>query len=147
VVWTNVGTASHTASDPTGMGLFDTGALPVGWSGWTTFVAAGRYPVAVDGITRGKVAVPVGTSRVNGGTKTEFTITWASAVAPGGYAYDVQLRRPGGSWKTWRDGISWRSAVFRPDAGAGTYRFRARLVLLADGSHPAWSAARAIHVG
>jgi hypothetical protein len=146
VVWDNVGTAAHRVSDPSGMELFDSGELPAGWSGWFTFDAAGRYAVALDGVQTGRIDVPIGSDRMRGKLSYRFTITWAAVTAPTGWAYDVQIRRPGKDWHLWRDDVVRRRDTFKADAGVGTYRFRARLVRLSNDAHSGWSAPRAIDV-
>ncbi len=54
-------------------------------------------------------------------------VTWSSAAPPGGYVFDVKIKRPASSYVTWQSGVSTLSASVVPDAGVGTYSFRARL--------------------
>jgi hypothetical protein len=130
------------------MSLWTTGWLPVGWPGWSSFSAAATYryddPAAPDHV--GEVRVRVGASPRRGSRSTTFAITWASSAAEAGFAYDVQIRRPGRSWRVWKDAASKPSGHFTADAGRGTYRFRARLVELHVG-HAAWSPVTSIRVG
>jgi plastocyanin len=129
-IWDNAGTIERGSSDVSAMTLWDTGLLPVGWSGWSTFTAAGRYRYAdpADVSHTGAVVVRVGAAPHEGLRASSFTITWASQAADAGFAYDVQIRRPGGRWRAWKHRVTRASASFTPDAGRGTYRFRARLV-------------------
>ena len=65
----------------------------------------------------------------SGATSTSVSVTWASQPAPAGFAYDVQVQRPGGGEFTdLHTGTTAASGAFTPDAGKGTYSFRARLV-------------------
>ena len=76
-------------------------------------------------------------------------VTWASAGAPSGSGFDVQLKPPGSrDWITWQSGVTSLSAQFGPNdplwAGTGKYAFRARLRQLATGSAAGYSAAKSI---
>src|SRR5207245_10197155 len=91
--------------------------------------AAGSYAV-LDQVTALTGTVKVGLTALpsSGGTSTTFTVTWANQTAPSGYLYDVQIKRPrGGGWMSWHTKYAPASATFTPDAGTGTYQFRARL--------------------
>jgi hypothetical protein len=65
-------------------------------------------------------------------------VRWASSPAAAGFAYDVQIRRPGGSWSSYRDDGTTGSATFVPNK-RGTYRFRAAMVSTATTARSAWS--------
>jgi len=147
-VWDSAGTVARGAADDSAMALWDTGLLPVGWSGWFVFTAAGRYTYTdpADATHAGVVTVRIGTSPHRGHLATSFTITWASHVADTGFAYDVQIRRPDGSWRSWKHHVMRASDAFSPNAGRGTYRFRARLVRVGV-DHTGWSPASSIKVG
>ena len=148
VVWDNLGTVPHGAVDTSPMALWDTGSFAVSGSGWKTFIAAGvyRYADPADATHVGAVVVPPTASPSTGKRTTSFTVTWASKQALAGFAYDVQIRRPGAAWRSWKARVTRASASFGADAGRGTYRFRARLVKLAGG-HAGWSPADAVRVG
>jgi len=148
VVWDNLGTVPRGATDASAMSLWNTGLLPVSSSGWRTFVAAGvyRYADPADATHAGAVVVPVAASPAKGTRATTFTVTWAAKRAPAGFGYDVQIRRPGSAWRSWKPLSTRAGAPFRADTGRGTYRFRARLVKLAGG-HAGWSPADAVRVG
>jgi glucose/arabinose dehydrogenase/plastocyanin len=151
VNWVFNGPSVHTATDASGMGLFDSGSKGPGTNYRFGFVAAGSYayrctihPVAMQGI----VAVPMQITPSAGGTGAQFTVTWAATPAPAGFDYDVQLLRPG--WRSfvdWRANQTARNGTFSPDAGIGTYRFRARLQKTAGGQASGWSDLVSIQVG
>jgi hypothetical protein len=129
------------------MALWDTGLLPVGWSGWAVLTAAGTYRYAdpADATHTGIVTVRVGASPHRGRLATSFSITWASRAADTGFAYDVQIRRPGGRWRSWKHEVSRANGRFRPGGGRGTFRFRSRLVQVGV-DHASWSPATSIRV-
>jgi hypothetical protein len=147
VVWDNVGSVPRGAADATGMALWSTGLLPVGWPGWTTLTAAGtyRYGDPADAGHTASVVVRVGAAPHRGHRHTAFRITWASGDATAGFAYEVQVHRPGGHWRSWKHAVTRASGRFRPDAGRGTYRFRARLVKVGV-DHAGWSPASSVSV-
>ncbi len=150
VVFDFVGGVHHTATDSSGLALYDSGPVaPDGPSMWFTFEAAGIYsfvctPHAGMG---GRVSVPVRAAPASGGVRTRFTVVWASAEATGDYVYDVQVRRPGATWTSWRRGITARTDDFTSRAGKGRYRFRARLRDVGLGRASRWSTASSIRVG
>jgi plastocyanin len=131
VQWRFSGPSVHTATDNSGMSLFDSGDKPAGSQYSFTFIAAGTYPyvcVPHSSVMRGRISVRLKASPASGTRTTRFTITWASAAPPRSYAFDVQLRRPGSTrFVNWKTAQTARSATFVPDAGVGTYSFRARL--------------------
>ncbi len=131
VRWTNISAVNHNVTDTTGMGLFGSGTIAPTGTHQFTFAAAGNYPyrstLGPSNMT-GSVSVPMVVSPTTGGTSTSFGVTWASAPLPAGYVVDVQLRRPGSStWTNWRLNQTGTNTTFVPDAGTGTYEFRARL--------------------
>jgi hypothetical protein len=96
---------------------------------------------------QGTVAVPLEITPLIGGTGTPFIVTWASTTAPVGFEYDVQVVRPRGrAFADWLVGQSARSGTFTPDAGTGTYRFRARLQSTSSGQASGWSEVVTIQV-
>lgn len=130
ITWRFTGAASHTVSDNTGMQLYDSGTRGLGSTFANTFTAAGGYVYIchIHSSMTGSVQVPARVSPVSGTTSTTFTIYRASISAPVGSVYDVQIKRPGAaSFVNWQIGQTTPSATFTPDAGAGTYQFRARL--------------------
>ena len=150
VVFDFVGPAHHTATDNSGLDLYDSGSVGAGGpSTWFTFEAAGVYAFVCTPHTGmgGRVEVPMRAAPRTGGLHRTFTITWASADASGDHVYDVRLRRPGKPWKVWRSGVTMPSDSFVPGAGAGRYRFRARMRDAVSGEASRWSSAVSIRVG
>jgi plastocyanin len=149
VAWDWCTTTGHNVVDATSMGLFDSGSGVLGDPPFVfTFVAAGRYPfvctfhLGMDG----RVNVKLDVQPSEGSLSTVYAITWASTPAPDGYAYDVQVRRPGSDrWRSWKRAVSSPGHAFHPDAGPGPYRFRSRLRSVGNG-HADWSKTATIHV-
>lgn len=136
-----IGDQHHTATDDSGLDLYDSGVVDGGGpSTWFTFTSAGvyRFTCTLHPWMGGRVEVPVRAAPASGRERTRFTVTWASAAPTGGLVYDVQIRRPGGDWRSWRDGVRGLSKTFRPDKGTGVYRFRGRL-RNAAGATSLWS--------
>jgi plastocyanin len=140
---------SHSATDSSGMALFDSGLIsPGGPSFAYTFTAAGTYPYTCtihSAEMNGRVRVPVRISPRSGDVGGSFTVRWATVPAPPGFVYDVQRRRDGGSWNAWLTGTTAASAPFEP-ARQGTYRFRARLHR-ESAAASGWSPAASLTVG
>lgn len=150
VVFDFVGPAHHTATDSSGLDLYDSGSVGAGGpSTRFTFEAAGVYPFVCTPHTGmgGRVEVPMRAAPRAGGLHRTFTITWASADATGDRVYDVRVRRPGKPWKVWRSGVTMRSDFFLPGAAEGRYRFRARMRDAVTDEASRWSAAVSIRVG
>ncbi len=150
VQWNFYGPSVHSATDASGMALFDSGPMsPVSYYRFG-FFAAGRYPYvsAPDGtLMTGNVKVPLIVAPGAGATSTTFMITCASASPPSGYVFDVQISRPGGTgFVDWRKGVVTTSSAFVADAGPGTYGFRARLRRLSNAAHSRWSSAASVSV-
>jgi plastocyanin len=150
VRWTFAGPSTHTVTDNTGMGLYDSGSQAPGGSYSFAFISAGNFPFRCTihpTQMRGSVQIPVSVSPSGGQVDTPFSITWASGAPPAGYVYDVQIRRPGSSvWQYFRQSVTMTSAVFTPDAGVGTYSFQARIRLVANGRAAAFSTPVSIDV-
>lgn len=139
----------HSATEDDGFAapLFDSGVLEPGWFYAYTFFAAGTYTVT-DIVTDHifTVSTALKANPTKGGTTTSFKITWASQTAPTGFAYDVQIRRPGASYVNWQSNSTATNASFVPDAGTGKYQFRARLKATTGGTATRWSPAKKITV-
>lgn len=150
VVFDFVGPSHHTATDSSGLGLYDSGSVgPGGPSTSFTFQAAGVYPFTCTPhpFMGGRVTVPMRVAPRSGSMHEAFTVTWAAVEAWDGVFYDVQVRRPGKVWKAWRTGVTTRLDSFIPGAGKGRYRFRARLRDPGLGEASRWSAPAAVDVG
>ncbi|MEP6476039.1 MAG: hypothetical protein ABJC60_02090 [Actinomycetota bacterium] len=146
VQWNFFGPSSNSVSDGTGMGLFGTGTrVPVSYYRFP-YTTAGQYAVADALQHTSTVKVATTVTPTSGTASTSFTVTWSSTVAASGFVVDVQIRRPGSStWAIWKADQTVAGAVFTPDAGTGTYSFRARLRRVAGGA-AVYSAPRFISV-
>jgi streptogramin lyase len=138
VQWTFFGPSVHRVQDKSGLGLFDSGSHSFVSSYSTTLSAAGTYkfkdPLVVPTVDpNGKVSVPVVASPAKGPLTTSFAVTWATAAPAPGFVFDVQIQRPGAGYVAWLSDTTGTSASFVPDAGLGTYKFRARLRESASG--------------
>ncbi len=148
MIFDYVGAQQHSATDSSGLDLYDSGTVSGGGpSTWFTFDAAGVYhfTCTLHPLMVGQVDVPVRAAPAKGGLNRRFTITWAAAAPSAGLVYDVQIKRPGGDWKVWRDGVLGLSKTFRADKGTGTYSFRARS-RNAGGGSSLWSLSAQIRV-
>jgi plastocyanin len=131
VIWSfNASDGAMTATDSTGMGLFNSGRKSQSSSNPDykhTFQAAGGYPFVSTTHPEAKGVVSVGLSRSpgSGSLSTSFTLTLACAAHPG-FLSDVEIRPPHGSWGWWRYGVSTTTVTFMASR-TGTYQFRARL--------------------
>lgn len=146
VLWAASGARDHTVTDASGMGLFDSGSLSAGSTFTFTFAAAGAYTYrsTLDSGMNGTVKIPIVVQPAVGSASTAFGIGWASEAPPAGYVYDVQIQRPGSTWKKWSSfwGTVATSGMFTPDVGAGTYSFRARMRLPSIARQSGWCAAK-----
>ncbi|MGH2636387.1 MAG: cupredoxin domain-containing protein, partial [Actinomycetota bacterium] len=139
---------SHTVTDSSGMGLFDSGIVaPGGPSMSYRFTAAGTYPYtctlhALE--MNGRVQVPISATPATGLPGRAFRVRWATSPAADGFAYEVQIKRRKGPWSPWASNVSAPKAEFVPRA-VGTFEFRARLVALSAG-HSQWSEPDSIRV-
>ncbi len=149
VVFDFTGADTHTATDSSGLQLYDTGNVgPGGGSREFTFPAAGVYPFVCTPHTGmgGRVSVPVRVTPRFGRSGDAFTVEWAASKASDGRVYDVQVRRPGARWDAWRRGVTRRTGTFVAKAGAGVYRFRARMRDPGLGASSRWSPAARLRV-
>jgi hypothetical protein len=139
---------THSVSDASGMSLFDSGPRVPGGSFTYTFNAAGSYPI-IDQATGHKSTLKVSMTVApgSGTTTTAFTLSFAATSATAGYAYDLQVKRPGATAYTdLAAGTPAPSASFTPDSGVGTYSFRARIRNTSNGASTGWSSAKTITV-
>lgn len=139
----------HTATDGTGLGLYDSGPVPPGGEDLVvTYVAAGRYGVVctLHSGMGGTVDVPVSATPAAPARGAAVTVTWASVRSGGPLVYDVQLRKPGGAWTTWRDDVAARQGTVEVRR-VGIWRFRARLERATTNATSAWSRVATVSVG
>jgi len=134
---------SHTATDTTGMALFDSGEKAPGDFYVYRFFAAGRYPYDCSihpTQMSGTVKVPMTATPKSGDQSTTFTITWASSAPPVGFVYDVQIQRPGSSgFEDWLVDQTAPTSPFVADGGSGTYSFQSRLRKTSNGAASLYS--------
>jgi plastocyanin len=136
VQWTNLDGFDHTSTSDgvgdgstyTGIGLWASGHITSGATFTQPFTLAGTFPYhcSIHNFMQGTVKVPMKVSPASGGVGTHFTITWATAAPTGNLVVDVQRQDPGGTFKSWKKGVTTLSAIFTPTV-AGVYSFRARL--------------------
>jgi plastocyanin len=141
------GPSSHTVTDTSGMGLFDSGPMPAGTSASVPVVGAGGYPFecSIHPSMTGTLKVGVLASPSSGTTSTDFSVRWA-AGQESGFVFDVQVKRPGATaWMPLMTDTQAGSTTFTPDHGAGTYSFRAR-TQRDGGASTRWSVAKQINV-
>jgi plastocyanin len=142
VQWTNttVSTTHTSTSDgfdlccPNGPALWASGNIVAGGTFTFAFVAAGSYTYhcSIHTFMTGTIKVKGKAKPKTGGVTTTFKITWATAI-PSGYVANVQLSKPtGGGFQPFLTGTTKTSATFTPNAGTGTYRFRAQLQQVAN---------------
>jgi plastocyanin len=130
-------TGGHTTTDQSfGGALWNTGVVVGGRDFTRAFAVAGTYPyVCTSHLAfgmKGTVQVPVTVSAKTGTPSTRFTITWATAAIPSGYAVDVQRKGPAGAYATILTHTTTLSAT--QTLARGTYNYRARLVRLSGGA-------------
>jgi hypothetical protein len=139
---------AHSVTDASALGLFDSGLRAPGGSFTTTLIAAGKYTIRDSATgTTSMIKVPLKVRPTSGSTATSFTLTWASETPPAGYAFDVQVKRPGTTaYAYWRSSTTETSGAFVPDGATGTYSFRARYRSATSSGASGWSSAIAITV-
>ena len=129
VEWNFIG-STMSATDSTGMGLFNSGPKSGSSADPTysfAFEAAGSYPFSstTTPSVKGTISVSMRRSPASGHLSTTFAIGVTCAVRKG-FASDVEIRPPGGNWAWWRYGVTTTSVGFKATR-TGTYQFRSRL--------------------
>jgi eukaryotic-like serine/threonine-protein kinase len=148
--WSNDGSKSHDVVDNQGMGLYDSGTIAKGDTWQFTFVAAGiyKYHCTLHSDMTGKLKAPMILSPSSGSESTTYAITWATEPPPSGYVYDVKIRRPDSTtWELWQSDVTTYTATFVPDAGKGSYDFKAHIQKVANGESATYSPFKSIVVG
>jgi uncharacterized repeat protein (TIGR01451 family) len=144
VTWTFDAAGPHGITDRSGMAVFDSGLVSTGGSySLLLYAAAGwMYRCRVHPkVEVGTIKVPIAVEPAGGGA---HLVRWAVASSPPGVVFDVEIKRPGGSFEPWQTGATARSTTFTPDAGPGSYSFRARL--RNRSGHTLWSPTATISV-
>jgi hypothetical protein len=139
-------TLSHSVTDDSGLGLFDSGPRSPGGSYVHTFVDSGTHEI-IDTATGhlSSIGVVPTSDPATGGTATDFLVTWATKDSASPYTHDVEVQGPtDGSYLSWQQGTTAGSGTFVPDQwqggeGAGTYLVRARLRDTTTGGMTDWS--------
>jgi hypothetical protein len=123
----NVG--EHSVTDASGLGLFDSGTRGPGEGFTFSYFSAGTYGVTdTIALHTGSVQVALHARPRQGPETGTFRIVWADRRLPGVYVADIQVKRPGSEeFVDWLIGQTVFAANFVPDAGSGTYEFRARV--------------------
>jgi plastocyanin len=114
-----------------------------------TFGSSGTfgYEDMLNPTLTGHVQVPIIVTPSLGGTGTPFTVQWATAPVGSDFVWNVGIMRPGATkWVNWQTATSATQATFLPDAGIGTYSFRAQLQQLSTGDKSGFSPAGTITV-
>jgi plastocyanin len=142
----------HTATDTTGMGLFDTGPMRPSGYAYATIPSAGTFPYHCSEPTSTHIAMnaqlkaPVVITPASGTVNTTFTVKWAASSLPVGYVVDVQRRAPGTTtWTSWKAGVTVLSATFKTSV-RGTWSFRARLRRTSNAKMSGWSNPKTVTV-
>lgn len=149
VQWTFQGPRVHEVQDASGLGLFDSGPKRIVSFFSYTFTAAGTYAYRdpMNAALAGKISVPLLATPTSGTASVAFTLTWATAAPTGARVFDVQVKRPGATaYTSWRTATTNTSGTFTPDAGAGTYSFRARVRDSVTGAASGYSAGKSVSV-
>ncbi len=152
VTWTNRSTATHNVTEAVGLGpaaapLFASGGLArdAAYTYGFAWAATYNYKDTTTGRTA-RVAVPIRVSPASGTSATVFVLSFAPGAPPPGITFNVQIKRPGApAFVNWESALTAASRSFSPDAGDGTYQFRAR-VRTSSGRASAWSPLRAVAV-
>jgi plastocyanin len=142
-----LGPSHHTATDASGLGLYDSGSVGAGGPSTSfSFIAAGvyRFTCLPHPWMGGRVNVPPTASPSIGSLGSTFTVTWAATRAPSGFVYDVQRRRLGLPWSNWRTSTLARQRRLGTRV-TGVVLFRARLRELGVGA-ATWSQHTSISV-
>ena len=141
VVWDFTGQRTHTATDDSGLALYDSGLVSPGGPSFSfTFPSAGTYRFVCtlhDGMD-GRISVPMHAAPREGPITRAFNVRWSTSDAPAGFVFDVRIRLKAGAWQPWQDGVTFASTVFHPEA-VGKVRFAARLRSLSSGAVTEWS--------
>ncbi len=129
VVWNYPATnfATHTSTDNTGLGLWDSGFRSPGTSFTFTTDASGTfaYHCAIHLSMLATLKVTDKVTPATGTTATVFKVSWATAALPPGYAFDVQVKTPtSAAFVNLLVNTTLKMTTYTPTAGPGVYQFR-----------------------
>src|SRR5204863_4048675 len=100
----------HQVKDGSGMGLFDSRARLRAGSYVRRFASAGLYPwYDPRGVQHGIIRVPIKLTKLG---NRSVDVRWSSAKPRLGFAFDIQLKRPGSTFKNWKIGVRTLDATF-----------------------------------
>ncbi len=128
VQWTFIGPRPHGVRDASGLGLFDSGPLPIVSFFQHEMFAAATYACEdpMNPEIQGTVRVPVQLPR-RGEVGTAFHVTWSTREAPKNLVFDVEVKLPGDAeYQPWLTGTTGAGADYTAD-GPGSLRFRSRV--------------------
>jgi PKD repeat protein/plastocyanin len=149
VHWVLIGPKGHTATDNTGLSLYNSGAMRPGDVFDYRFRASGSYAfycLPHPTLMRGTVEVPVSIVPAAGRLGDSFAVTWASEPPDSDFVSDVQVLDPGATaWRGWQSGVTTTAGVFVPSRN-GLHQFRARIRRLTDNRTSGWSPVAALMV-
>lgn len=135
----------HTATDTTGMHLFDTGHIPEHHDAFVSVPSAGTYPyhcsepLNVHPAMTAQLHAPVVITPASGTSHTTFTVKWAAKALPSGYVVDVQHKAPrSNKWTAWKHGVTAHSSTFKTSV-RGTWSFQARVRRPSNNKMSGWS--------
>jgi plastocyanin len=98
---------------------------------------AWNYHCMIHGFMQGTVNVRFAASPANGALGTTFTLTLGDQALPSGFVHDIQKRKAGGAWNSWKSPTgslqSWKPGK------KGTFQFRTRVRHLSPSQFSGWS--------
>jgi plastocyanin len=143
VTWANTNPSSlvfHTVSSTGPFALFSLN-LPHAASVSRPFRQAGSFPYfcMIHGVLlmHGDIHVPMRAVPSQGSRSTAFSLHVATIKARTGFAYVIQRRAPGGTFKPWKTVTGTATAFTAPRAGQ--WSFRASVRRTSNRSHSGWS--------
>ncbi|MEX0991736.1 MAG: hypothetical protein WD004_05640 [Actinomycetota bacterium] len=142
VYWQWNGASGHSVTDTSGLNIFDSSPVlnptPPPVYNWVTdfgfgFWAAGRYEYECKDTSHvpmnGVILSPVLVQKTN--ARSTAMVQWGNRDLSNdpfhpNLRYDVQVKKPGQQWATWRDGVGGFTATYRTRK-EGRHYFRGRL--------------------
>jgi PKD repeat protein len=144
-----IGPKGHTATDQSGLSLYNSGNMRPGDVFDYTFSSAGSFSfncLPHPTMMRGAVQVPVQVSPTAGTVGAMLVVTWASQAPAAGLVYEAHVLEPGTTtWKVLAQATESVSGVYVP-ARQGLHQFRARLKSATGTAASGWSPSRAAYL-